>query len=121
MPWSQLLATAQAEVESIIGSLPEDLRARAAVLPVTFESRPGPELVRDGIEADSLGLFFGPSFSDEESSLLPPQIVLFLDNLWEASEEDVETFREEVRITLLHELGHYLGLDEDDLTERGLD
>jgi len=30
-------------------------------------------------------------------------------------------YREEVRVTYLHELGHYLGWDEDDLTARGLD
>jgi predicted Zn-dependent protease with MMP-like domain len=30
-------------------------------------------------------------------------------------------FRNEIRITYLHELGHYLGLDEDDLFERGLE
>ena len=34
---------------------------------------------------------------------------------------DIKTFREEVRKTLMHELGHYLGLDEDDLIERGLE
>ena len=34
---------------------------------------------------------------------------------------DVDVFREEVRLTYLHELGHYLGWDEDELTARGLD
>ena len=33
---------------------------------------------------------------------------------------DETTYRQEVRTTLLHELGHYLGLDEDDLDDRGL-
>jgi predicted Zn-dependent protease with MMP-like domain len=33
----------------------------------------------------------------------------------------VDLFREEVATTLLHELGHYLGLDEGDLTDRGLE
>jgi len=35
------------------------------------------------------------------------------------AEED--SYREEVRITFLHELGHYLGLDEGDLFQRGLE
>ena len=52
---------------------------------------------------------------------MPPQIILFLQNLWVFVRGDEALFREEVRTTLLHELGHYLGLDEDDLTERGLD
>ena len=36
------------------------------------------------------------------------------------AEDDPDTFREEVRITFLHELGHLLGLDEEDLDVRGL-
>ena len=35
-------------------------------------------------------------------------------------EGDEEEFRFEVRTTLMHELGHYLGLDEEELDERGL-
>lgn len=52
---------------------------------------------------------------------MPPQIILFLENIWEYAEGDAGVYRVEVRTTLLHELGHYLGLDEDDLAERGLD
>ena len=47
-------------------------------------------------------------------------ITRFLDNLWEFSERDRDTYREEVRLTLLHELGHFLGLDEDQVAARGL-
>jgi predicted Zn-dependent protease with MMP-like domain len=52
---------------------------------------------------------------------MPPQIILFLLNLWEFSDADEEIFGEEVHTTYLHELGHYLGLNEDELTERGLE
>ncbi len=52
---------------------------------------------------------------------LPPQIILFLENLWDLAEADQEIFRDEVHTTYLHELGHYLGLDEDDLFDRGLE
>lgn len=52
---------------------------------------------------------------------IPPQIILFLENLWDFSDGDEAIYREEIRITLLHELGHYLGLDELDLEDRGLD
>jgi predicted Zn-dependent protease with MMP-like domain len=44
-----------------------------------------------------------------------------LENLRDFAEGDEVIFREEVRTTFLHELGHYLGLDEDELTERGLE
>ena len=75
----------------------------------------------DGIEADTLGLFVGPEFAEESNVPMPPQIILFLANLLDCAEGDPESFRDEVHTTLLHELGHYLGLDEDDLTERGLE
>ena len=97
------------------------LREHARKLPVTFERAPHRDLVADGIEPDTLGLFTGPEFSDEEHSTLPPQIILFLENLWDFVEGDEEIFCDEVHTTYLHELGHYLGLDEDELTERGLE
>jgi predicted Zn-dependent protease with MMP-like domain len=123
MDWKNLHALALAEVKATLADLPAPLRERAQALPVTFERRPNAAHRRDGIEPDTLGLFVGPEFAYEEStaSPLPPQIILFLENLWEQAEADEGIFREEVHTTYLHELGHYLGLDEDDLFERGLE
>ena len=119
--WKQLQALALAEVEATLVALPKPLRERAEKLPVTFERQPNAGLQADGIEADTLGLFTGPEFADEGQVPMPPQIILFLENLWDFAEGDEEIFSEEVRTTFLHELGHYLGLDEDELTERGLE
>jgi predicted Zn-dependent protease with MMP-like domain len=121
MNWKQQCAVAAAEVEATLEALPKPLRERAETLPVTFERRPNTGLQADGIEPDTLGLFTGPDFADEEHVPLPPQIILFLENLWDYAEGNEAIFREEVRTTLLHELGHYLGLDEDELTRRGLE
>ncbi|MFM2295203.1 MAG: hypothetical protein RLZZ350_1616 [Verrucomicrobiota bacterium] len=121
MNLEKLSALALEEVEATLAELPAPLRERAQQLPVTFEPTPNAGLVADGIATDTLGLFCGPEFADEEHSPLPPQIILFLENLWEQAEADEEWFREEVHITYLHELGHYLGLDEDELTARGLE
>ena len=119
--WKKLQALASAEVEATLAALPKPLRERVEKLPVTFERQPNAGLQADGIEADTLGLFTGPEFADEENVPLPPQIILFLENLWDFAWGDEEIFRDEVHTTFLHELGHYLGLDEDDLTERGLE
>jgi predicted Zn-dependent protease with MMP-like domain len=119
--WDKLKQLALAEVEATLAELPTPLRERAQALPVTFERAPNPALQADGIEADSLGLFTGPAFADEEHTTLPPQIILFLENLWDFADADEEVFCDEVHTTYLHELGHYLGLDEDELTERGLE
>jgi predicted Zn-dependent protease with MMP-like domain len=121
MDWKKLCAIASVEVEKTLAQLPKPLRARAEKLPVTFERQPNADLQADGIEADTLGLFTGPEFSDEENVPMPPQIILFLENIWGVAEADEKFFLEEVRTTFLHELGHYLGLDEDELIERGLE
>jgi predicted Zn-dependent protease with MMP-like domain len=119
--WESLCAVASAEVEATVAVLPKPLRERAEKLPVTFDRQPNAGLQADGIEPDTLGLFTGADFVEEESVSLPPQIILFLENLWDAANEDERTFKEEVRTTFLHELGHYLGLDEGGLIERGLE
>jgi predicted Zn-dependent protease with MMP-like domain len=119
--WEKLCVVASKEVEATLAALPKPLRERADKLPVTFERRPNADLQADGIEPDTLGLFTGPEFADEGNVPLPPQIILFLKNLWDFAEGSEEIFCEEVRTTFLHELGHYLGLDENELTKRGLE
>ena len=121
--WSRLQSIAAAEIRTTLQSLPRSLRERALKLPVICEPHPNDALVADGIEPDTLGLFVGPSFQDEEATAfpVPAQIILFLENLWESAAPDEQTFREEIRTTLLHELGHYLGLNEDELFDRGLE
>ena len=119
--WKKLCRVASREVEATLAALPKPLRARAEKLPVTFERQPNADLQADGIEPDTLGLFTGPEFADEGNVPLPPQIILFLENIWNFAEGDEVIFREEVRTTFLHELGHYLGLDEDEIAGRGLE
>lgn len=119
--WEKLEALALVEVEATLAALPAPLREQAQKLPVTFERRPNHALQADGIEPDTLGLFVGPEFAEEDAVPMPPQIILFLENIWEQAEGGEEFFRDEVHTTFLHELGHYLGLDEDGLTERGLE
>ncbi len=121
-PWNTLLDWAQAEVERTLHALPPDLRTRAEPLPVICEPLPNDDLVADGVDADLLGLFVGEELAATGATLapMPAQIFLFLDNLWDYTDGDKQRFLEEVRTTYLHELGHYLGLDEDDLDARGL-
>lgn len=121
--WSLLQTMAESEVDAVLQALSADLGTEARRVSVTFEARPGKALRTDGVEADTLGLFVGDTFAEFESgtALMPPQVFLFLQNIWELVEGDELSFREELRTTFLHELGHYLGLDESDLEERGLE
>ena len=78
MNWARLLELARAEVAQTIAELPDDLRPRAAALPVTYERLPNRALIRDGVEPDTLGLFVGGEFTAEEHVPIPAQIILFL-------------------------------------------
>jgi predicted Zn-dependent protease with MMP-like domain len=119
--WKILCTVASNEVERTLAALPKPLSERAKQLPVTLERIPNAGLQADGIEPDTLGLFTGAELAEEGNVPMPPQIILFLENLWDQAGGDERVFCEEIQTTLLHELGHYLGLDEDELTERGLE
>jgi predicted Zn-dependent protease with MMP-like domain len=119
--WERLKHLALDKIEATLEELPKPLQEQARQLPVTFEPAPNAGLQEDGIEPDTLGLFTGAEFADEGGTVLPAQIILFLENLWDFAEGDKKVFCEEVRTTFLHELGHFFGLDEDDLIDRGLE
>jgi predicted Zn-dependent protease with MMP-like domain len=121
--WSRMTLAAQQEVEAMLAALPREVRERLTELPITFEPKPNAAMVASGIDADrTLGLFTGVSFARAiaVSQRLPPQIILFLGNIYEYVRGDVPEFRTQIRRTLLHEIGHYLGLDEDEVDQRGL-
>ena len=115
---------AKTEVEALRLKLPREMARQAADVPVVMLPRPTKAMVRDdGVDPDLLGLFVGPNCAEgvESGDPLPPEILLFLENLWDYADGDEELFREEVRVTYYHELGHYLGLEEGDLEDRGLE
>jgi predicted Zn-dependent protease with MMP-like domain len=123
MNLARLTKLAESTVASTRKDLPAALRDSSAGVPVTFQDWPSEEILGDEFEPDILGLFVGPPHDapGDESQGLPPQILLFIGNIWEFAEGDQEVFCDEVRLTYLHELGHYFGWDEDDLAERGLE
>lgn len=124
MKYGRLEQWAGREVRDIKRKLTPEIARHAEPLPVVFFPAPTREMVEEeGLEPDLLGLFVGPALGEAEGwdDPLPPEILLFLENLWDYAGEDAAVFREEVRRTYLHELGHYLGLEEDDLVARDLD
>jgi predicted Zn-dependent protease with MMP-like domain len=110
-------------VAEIVKGLPPDYRERMAHVPLLIEPRPSREVVEEGLDPRALGLFEG---QDHEADLnnavteAPTRIVLFSENLIDEAGEGPE-LEEEVAITVLHELGHYFGLDEEDMERLGLD
>jgi len=123
MNFPQLTALAETVVAAARRRLPAAVRTAAEGVPVCYEPYPGAAIIAEGWEPDILGLFVGHEHRGElaEDSPLPPQILLFLENLWDYAEGDEAAYRDEVRLTYLHELGHYLGWDEDEIAQRGLE
>lgn len=99
-------------VDEALRSLPEPLRSAAQELIVTVSPRSGVELY---------GEFYGlPKGAESGLGEPPPEVTLYAATLV-ADFPDSEALRREVRRTLIHEIGHYLGLSEEDLHARGLE
>ncbi len=124
MDLAALTTIARQVVAAARQRLPAEVRAAAEAVPVCYEAVPNDAILAEGWEPDILGMFVGHEHGAElraDEVPLPPQILLFLDNLWDYAEGDPAIYRDEVRLTYLHELGHYLGWDEDEVAERGLE
>ena len=119
--WNRMQTLADEEVKRLLRELPAAIRRQIEDIPIVFERAPSRALVEDGLDADLLGLFVGEAYPEPGSDPIPPQILLFLVNILDDADGDEEEYRRQVRITLLHEIGHYLGLDEDGLLARDLE
>ena len=104
-------------IAETLGELPGPIREKLASVTVLVQEHPP-----RGEDEDLLGLFIGVPYSEKVGNAQPEadRIILFRRNLEEMCEND-EELEDEIRITLLHEIGHYLGLDENELTDRGLE
>jgi predicted Zn-dependent protease with MMP-like domain len=104
-----------AAVEKTLTELPDEFREYLQNVEVGVEDVPSPELIADGLEFDLLGVYVGAT-ADADDWGFPDRVVLFQRNLENIS-PDRETLLAEIRDTLLHEVGHHFGMDEDTLRE----
>jgi len=103
----------QTIAEQLLAELPADIRKSLGNVAIIVEDD-APE-----DSPDLMGLFVGNSY-DEGDPTLPNEIILYKNNIEDEAGSE-KRVREEIRITLLHEIGHFLGLDEDELADRGLE
>jgi predicted Zn-dependent protease with MMP-like domain len=102
--------------------LPEPFASRLRDVPVVLEPRPSRDLVEEGFDPRALGLFEGPDDLGRRMHAVaerPSRIVVFFANLLDAFPHD-DDLCEQVEVTLLHEIGHFFGLDEDEVDALGL-
>ncbi len=105
----------------VMCSLTPDLRARAEDVTIVIADRPPREAIEDG-DDDLLGLYEGISLKDrhiDDMEAVADRITLFRLPLLDSCESE-EELKDEIRITIIHELGHYFGFEEDELLRRGL-
>jgi predicted Zn-dependent protease with MMP-like domain len=113
------------EVIRVLDRLPKRFRDALHNLEIVVEERPSAELLRDeGLDprSDTLyGIYQGiplPERSAFDPPILPDKITIFAQPL-RRDFPDPEELREEIRLTVLHEIAHYFGMDEDALEDLG--
>jgi len=113
------------EVARLIDRLPRQFREQLRNVEFVVEDRPSQELLiaeEIDLEEETLyGLYQGiplPERSSLDPPLLPDKITIFAAALL-ADFPDPEELREEIRLTVLHEIAHYFGMDEEALEELG--
>jgi predicted Zn-dependent protease with MMP-like domain len=104
------------EVDLVIEALPQWVLDKIDNLMVVVEDSPTED------QGDALGVYEGVSLDERGDywGSLPDRIVIFY-RPHLAMDLDDEELRQEIRRTVLHELGHHLGIDDDRLTELGWD
>lgn len=111
-------------VEQAIAELPEQFARFMDEVTVEIRDRPSRKLLKElEMEGDELlfGLYEGVNLLDrsvEHSGRLPDRILIFQEDHELACESRAELVRE-LRTTVLHEIGHFFGMDEDDLEKLG--
>ena len=124
MPYAVSKKEFESLVERAISDLPEPFADFLEEVPVEIHTRPSGKLLRElGLEEDELlmGLYRGVDRtrrSVEDSGRLPDVIYIFQED-HELVCANRAQLVEEVRKTVLHEIGHHFGMSEEDLNEIG--
>ena len=108
-------------VEEVLDTLPREFRKRIRNVAVLVEDRPRKQPpLRSGKPAQLLlGVFHGVPATKKSVFDLPTgpdYVVLYQKNIEAVCSSDAE-IRKQIRLTVIHELGHYFGMDEEQLKD----
>jgi len=106
-----------------IGDLPRSIREYIENVPLLIDDFPSVELLaEESVSPQILGVFIGVPRTEAAVTAQARDVdrmILFKKNLEKVCRTHAE-LAEQIQITVKHEIGHYLGLDEDDLERLGL-
>jgi predicted Zn-dependent protease with MMP-like domain len=106
-----------------LSDLPRSIREYVEHMPVLVRDWPDGELLtEENVSPQILGIFIGVPRTEAASTAQArdiDRVILFKKNLEKVCRTHAELV-EQIQITVKHEIGHYLGLDEDDLERLGL-
>lgn len=111
-------------VEAALGRIPEPFHAAMGNLAIVVDDWPEPELMDEMYgdpETYVYGLFTGTPLPDqhlEDSGDMPSMIRIYQGAL-EYDFADTGELEQELEVTLVHEIAHYMGFDEDELERLG--
>ena len=120
-----LRARFRRHVAAAVDSIPDELFERIENLQVIVRSRPTPEELADaqvGPRGTLLGLYQGHPLSSRGSyygNTLPDRIFIYQESIESICRSEPEIL-EQIRTTVLHEVAHHFGIDDDRLHELGL-
>ena len=107
----------------VLDELPEYVRARLENVAVLVEERARPGRHPDDSSRELLGLYEGINRVDRASGyhlVTPDRITLFWRPIIEeVGHGDLEAIRREIRKTVIHEVAHHFGIDDDELERLG--
>ncbi len=108
------MADFEEHVRRAIDSLPDDLREAMSNVAILVEEE-NPE------DPDLYGLYTGIALTERTSAYsgLPDTIAIYRRPLVEDFGDDPDELEHEIRVTVLHEIGHHFGIGEDRLDELG--
>jgi predicted Zn-dependent protease with MMP-like domain/Flp pilus assembly protein TadD len=109
------------QVEKALAGIPPRFRRHLENVEIAVEAYPAEAFLREhGVSPLLLGLFMGTPMTLRgfESGDLPPRILVFQRNLENVCRTRRELVRE-IGITVRHEIGHLLGMEEEDLEDAG--
>lgn len=113
-------------VARAVDRIPPEIREHLDNIVISVKKRPSPQMMDElGAHPDDppLGLFEGVPLIERSATmppLYPDMIYLFQEPLEEYCETK-EELEEEIEVTLVHEVAHYIGMTEERLAELGYD